>query len=230
MSKNSSICLGPSDAQLRLHHSGAVIWPDEGMLIVSDLHLEKGSAFAGRGVLLPPYDTAATLARLAAVCDRFSPRMVLALGDSFHDGGGSARLHESDRQVLKSLLRGRTWIWLLGNHDPEPPRDLGGDTVDMLALGGLIFRHEPMEAEAPGEVAGHLHPAAAVTRRGRRIRRRCFVSDGRRLVMPAFGAYAGGLDVSDAVFGALFTDGFTAWLLGRERLYPVRDRRQRNER
>lgn len=199
------------------------------MLIVSDLHLEKGSAFAARGVLLPPYDTAATLARLAVLCDLFRPRTVLALGDSFHDAHGSTRLHGDDRGVLREMMRGRSWIWLLGNHDPEPPRGLGGDTVETLALGGLVFRHEPASGTVPGEVAGHLHPAAAVRRRGRRVRRRCFVTDGARLVMPAFGAYTGGLNVSDSAFGGLFPDGFTAWLLGRENLYPVTNRRVRRQ-
>jgi len=198
-------------------------------LIASDLHLEKGSAFARRGVLLPPYDTSATLGRLTALCDLFRPRTVLALGDSFHDGEGSERLHADDRRSLLEVMRGRTWIWLLGNHDPVPPAELGGESVETLTLNGLTFRHEPLETAEPGEISGHLHPAASVRRRGRRVRRRCFVCDGARLVMPAFGAYAGGLDVSDAAFAALFADGFTAWLLGRERVYPVSERRSRRQ-
>jgi uncharacterized protein len=221
MSGNNCITLGPRRTELHLHHSGALWWPAEGMLIVSDLHLEKGSAFAGRGVLLPPYDTAATLARLTKVCDLFRPRTVLALGDSFHDNGGSARLHGNDKDSLSKLMAGRGWIWLLGNHDPAPPSGLGGECVTKLELNGLTFRHEPQAGAAPGEVAGHLHPAACVRRRGRSVRRRCFVTSGARLVMPAFGAYAGGLDVTDPAFGPLFPESSTCWLLGRERVYPV---------
>ncbi len=215
------------DSELHLHPSGALWWPGERMLVVSDLHLEKGSAFARRGVLLPPYDTAATLARLASICAAFRPRTVLALGDSFHDDGGCARLHGDDRRTLRELMAGRNWIWLAGNHDPEPPADLGGACAARLVLNGFTFRHEPYEGPAPGEIAGHLHPAAGVRRRGRYVRRRCFVSGGGRLIMPAFGAYTGGLDVTDAAFAALFTDGFTAWLLGREHVYPVTERRAR---
>ncbi|MFP4003363.1 MAG: ligase-associated DNA damage response endonuclease PdeM [Alphaproteobacteria bacterium] len=223
------ITLGPGQAELHLHLSGALWWPAERMVIVSDLHLEKGSAFAARGVLLPPWDTAETLKRLAAVCEKLRPRTVLALGDSFHDGGGSARLHGEDRRMLRNLMTGRNWVWLTGNHDPAPPDGLGGECMDSLERGGLTFRHEPLAGPAPGEVAGHLHPAAAVRRRGRRVRRRCFAGDGARLVMPAFGAYTGGLDVTDAAFAPLFAEGFTAWLLGRERLYPVTNGRRKSE-
>src|SRR5437667_3013596 len=106
--------------------SGALFWEQQRLLVVSDLHLEKGSSFAARGVLLPPYDTAATLARLARVIARYAPRLVVALGDSFHDGGGPARVAESDRAALEALQRGRDWIWIAGNHDPEPVANLGG--------------------------------------------------------------------------------------------------------
>src|SRR5437763_5145834 len=94
---------------------GALYWPEEGLLVVADLHLEKGSSFAARGVLLPPYDTAETLARLAGVMVHYAPRAVIALGDSFHDGDGPARLAPADREALRELQRGRDWFWIAGN-------------------------------------------------------------------------------------------------------------------
>ena len=115
--------------------AGALYWPEEGLLVVADLHLEKGSSFATRGVLLPPYDTAATLAKLGALVARYAPRFVVALGDSFHDGGGPERVSDDDRAMLGSLQRGRDWIWIAGNHDPEPVRDLGGVSAAMLESG-----------------------------------------------------------------------------------------------
>jgi hypothetical protein len=200
---------------------GVLYWPEQGLLAVADLHLEKGSAFAARGVLIPPYDTAATLARLAALIARYAPRLVLALGDSFHDGGGPARLADTDRATLKGLQRGRDWIWIAGNHDPDPAQGIGGRFVDAFALGPLIFRHRP-DGGASGEVAGHLHPVARVKRRGRAVSRRCFACDGERLVMPAFGAYAGGLNVRDRAFARVFrTLAFTAHMLGERRVYAV---------
>src|ERR1700676_1327441 len=98
--------------------SGALYWPEQGLLAVADLHLEKGSSYAARGQLLPPYDTAATLARLARLIAHYAPRCVVALGDNFHDGGGPARLSDEDRDNLRDLQRGRDWIWIAGNHDP----------------------------------------------------------------------------------------------------------------
>ena len=202
--------------------AGALYWPDEKLLVVADLHLEKGSAFAVRGVLLPPYDTAETLARLALLIAYYAPRRVIALGDNFHDGGGPARMAESDRAVLKALQRGRDWIWIAGNHDPDPAENIGGAFVATLALGPFSFRHEPTYEPHAGEIAGHLHPVARVARRGRAVSRRCFASDGERLVMPAFGAYAGGLNVRDRAFAQLFgAQGFTAHMLGERRIFAI---------
>jgi DNA ligase-associated metallophosphoesterase len=205
-------------ATLRADPAGALYWAEHGLLAVADLHLEKGSSFAARGMLLPPYDTAATLARLARMIAHYAPRMVVALGDSFHDGGGPARLSRDDRENLRALQRGRDWIWLTGNHDPEPAEGIGGVFHEELALGDLTFRHLPIGAD--GEIAGHLHPVARVAHRGRCVSRRCFAADKSRLVMPAFGAYTGGLNIRDAAFADLFgTLKFTAHMLGEDRLY-----------
>jgi hypothetical protein len=202
--------------------AGALYWPDESLLAVADLHLEKGSAFAARGVLLPPYDTAATLARLAMLIERYAPRLVIALGDSFHDGGGPARMSDISRAGLKALQRGRDWLWIAGNHDPDPADNIGGRFAEILALGPLTFRHEPSPHPCDGEIAGHLHPQARIARRGRAVSRRCFASDGKRLVMPAFGAYAGGLNVRDRAIVSLFDAlSFTAHMLSERRIYAV---------
>ena len=220
--RDKDYVLAMAGATLVADPAGALYWPDEKLLTVADLHLEKGSAFAARGVLLPPYDTATTLARLAKLIDRYRPGLVIALGDSFHDGGGQARMAEVSRASLAALQRGRDWLWIAGNHDPSPPRDIGGRFAEAASIGSLIFRHEPSARHCDGEIAGHLHPLARVARRGRGVSRRCFAGDGKRLVMPAFGAYAGGLNIRDravvALFGAL---SFTAHLLGDRRLYAI---------
>jgi DNA ligase-associated metallophosphoesterase len=197
---------------------GALYWPGEGVLAVSDLHLEKGSSYAARGQLLPPYDTAATLMRLAKLITRYSPRCVIALGDSFHDGRGPSRLGDDDRAGLLSLQTGRDWIWITGNHDPDPATGIGGSFGGTLQIGPLSFRHEP--TGGVGEVAGHLHPVARITLRGQTIGRRCFASDRERVVMPAFGAFTGGLNVRHQAFADVFgSHAFTAHMLGDGRLY-----------
>ena len=204
--------------------SGALYWPEHGLIAVADLHLEKGSSFAARGQLLPPYDSATTLARLAKLIAHYAPRAVIALGDNFHDGGGPARLGPEDRASLHALQRGRDWIWLTGNHDPEPAATIGGAFHDTFALGGITFRHQPTGAS--NEIAGHLHPVARISQRGRSVRRRCFAVDRTRLVMPAFGAYAGGLNIRHAAFCDLFgTLKFTAHMLGEDRLYAFTAKR-----
>ena len=200
--------------------SGALFWKEQSLLVVSDLHLEKGSSLAARGVLLPPYDTAATLGRLASVIARHDPKTVIALGDSFHDRTAHERLSAPDREAIAALQAQRDWIWISGNHDPVLPCDLGGVVASEVAIGPIAFCHEPTGAS--GEIAGHLHPKARVSTRGRSMERRCFACDGERAVMPAFGAYAGGLSIRDAAFAKIFPSlGFVAHVLGDNRLHSI---------
>ena len=158
---------------------------------------------------------------------RFSPVRIVALGDSFHDGDAAGRLGDEDCAALKRLVARHEWIWLEGNHDPKPPDWLGGTVANEIALGGLVLRHLPRAGKAPGEVAGHLHPSVVVTRRGLSTRRRCFASDGTRLLLPAFGAYTGGLDVREEAVAVLFPEGCSVYALGRERVYAVQFQRRK---
>jgi DNA ligase-associated metallophosphoesterase len=210
-----------NNEELFLDEAGALWWPGERTLVFADLHFEKGSSYARRGQMLPPYDTRTTLKRIAMLMARHEPARVIALGDSFHDQDAADRLDEDERNMMRGLCGAAEWIWIEGNHDPEPPKWLGGHVASEIAIGGLVFRHQPSLALVEGEIAGHLHPCATVTRRGRSLRRRCFASDGIRMVLPAFGAYAGGLDVREHVLRSLFTDAFRAYVLGARRVYAV---------
>lgn len=203
--------------RLMLDPAGALFWPAEGLLAVSDLHLEKGTSYAARGMLLPPWDTRVTLERLALLLRHWQPRVVVALGDSFHDRDGAARLASGDLARLRAMMDAVPFVWVLGNHDPQP-QGLAGTYVAEHAAGPLIFRHQA-EAKGAGEVCGHHHPKALTPVRGSSVSRPCFVTDGRRLMMPAFGAYTGGLDVAAPAIARLFPRGGRAFLLGRERLF-----------
>ncbi len=203
---------------------GSLFLPDSGTLVVSDLHLEKGAAYARRGTLLPPYDTALTLRLLQTVIARYRPLRVISLGDSFHDRQGASRLPDAFERLLRDLMVGRDWYWIAGNHDPDAPGELDGDCVRELYFDGLQFRHEPSvdATAARGEIAGHLHPAARVVRRGKGVRRPCFATDNSRMVLPAFGVMTGGLNLRHQAFSSLFhRPALTAHLLGRERIYSV---------
>jgi DNA ligase-associated metallophosphoesterase len=203
--------------------SGALWWPARRTLVVADLHLEKGSSFAARGQFLPPYDTAATLRLLEEAVARLRPERLIALGDSFHDRAAAERVPPAERARVRAMTAALEWVWIAGNHDPEPPADWGGAVHAELPLESLVFRHEAEAQRPAGEVSGHFHPKASVRVRGRRVSARCFVTDGRRLILPSFGAYTGGLDVLDPAVSRLFPQGFTAHLLGRRKLvaYPA---------
>jgi DNA ligase-associated metallophosphoesterase len=208
-----------------LRPSGALWIDSERALIVGDLHLEKGSSYARSGQLLPPYDSIATLDRLQAEVDALNPNLVVLLGDSFHDPRALERLHPDDARRLTGLATGRALVWAEGNHDSRDGVSalgaLPGEVVDGLALGPLTLRHEPRVGLQPGEVSGHLHPCAKVVVARRGVRRRAFATDGRRLILPAFGAYAGGLNICDAAFFGLFEAPPLAGALGDGRVHPL---------
>ncbi len=204
--------------------SGALYVPDYATLLVADLHLEKGTSLAKRGVHLPPYDTRESLRQLGAVIAATLPQRVIFLGDSFHDRAARERIDGHDLAQLRSITSQIETVWITGNHDPMPPDDVGGTITSQVALGPLTLRHEPKPLAGDEiEISGHLHPAASVVSRGHRIRCRCFIGDQRRLIMPAFGSYTGALGVSSEAFEGLFGD-FNVWMIGASAIhrFPAR--------
>ena len=208
-------------AAVTFRASGALWIEAQAMLVVADLHLEKGSAYAARGQLLPPYDTRETLRRLTAEIAATRPAAVVLLGDTFHDRASEDRLAADDAEQLRTLAGLTRLIWVIGNHDADGPRALPGEVADELTVAGLLLRHEPQAGLQPGEVAGHLHPCAKVTASRGTVRRRCFVTDGERLVVPAFGAYAGGLNIRNRAFSGLFAREPLCGALGGTRVHAV---------
>lgn len=173
---------------------GAILWPARHALLVADLHLEKASWFARGGQMLPPYDSLATLADLAALVAATAAREVWCLGDSFHDVEGCDRLPQAAQDVLRDLTGRTRWTWITGNHDPRVDR-CGGVVVNEAEVDGLVLRHEAAPEETRPELSGHFHPKLRVRVRGKLVARRCFVATARKLILPAFGALTGGLDV-----------------------------------
>ena len=203
--------------------SGALWLPDERTLLVADLHFEKGRV-ARRARFPAPAIRHPRDAEPPRRCDHpiRSARRVIALGDSFHDRAGPARLAslETERAMLADLMRGRDWLWLTGNHDPALPDSLGGDVAARTELAGVRLVHEP-SLERGQEIAGHLHPVAKLTGRAGRLRARCFARDAKRCIMPAFGAFTGGLNLRDPAFAPYFPEGATAHVIGRTRVFAA---------
>lgn len=196
---------------------GALYWPARRLLAVADLHFEKGSSYAVHArKLLPRHDTRATLTALSALIDALQPATVVCLGDSFHDRDAVARLSRDDRDEVERLAARARFVWIAGNHDPAPPPVGWGEIAEEIDEGSLAFRHEAHFGPVRGEVSGHFHPVAALTVRGRGFRRRCFLTDGQRLILPAFGAYAGGLNALDPAIAQLFPGDYDALLVGRD--------------
>jgi DNA ligase-associated metallophosphoesterase len=190
--------------ELSLLRCGALYWPREQALLVADLHLEKGSFFARFGQLLPPYDSRETLDRLALAIRQSGARRVLCLGDSFHDADGADRLEPYAAGMLAALTRAVDWVWITGNHDADVTPREGGTRHDELELGGITLRHQARTGAAGLELSGHFHPRLKLSLRGRRIVRPCTVASESRLILPAFGAFTGGMDAADpAILSAM---------------------------
>ena len=215
------------------HPTGALFWRRPEMLIVGDLHLEKGTSYHRTGQFLPPYDTAQTLARLRQVIDELRPRRMLFLGDVFHDGAAWARMASPDRQTLAEIVDSHDTIWVEGNHDQSfvPP---GHSACAVHEEGGIVFRHIMDQTDPRPEISAHYHPSGVVSHRGARLRRPCFVQATTRLVVPAFGVLTGGLDCRDAALAALHGKTTQLFLLGSESVFaappglaPDRGRRSR---
>jgi DNA ligase-associated metallophosphoesterase len=216
-------------AALRALPEGALWWPAERLLAVADLHFEKGSSFAAgpRRQLIPPYDTRQTLAVLGGLIETLQPQRVICLGDSFHDRKAAERIDPDDAAALAALIDGVDWTWIAGNHDPLPPQAWGGRVSYELAFGELTFRHEAEQSAGPGEVSGHYHPVASLSVRGRGMRRRCFLTDGRRLVLPSFGTYTGGLNALDPAIARLFPASYEALTCGGRAVHRLSSRQLR---
>ncbi len=219
LSKQHKIILG--DVELVPDLSGALYVPDYETLIIADLHLEQGSSLARRGIHVPPYDTAITLKLLEGVVSAAHPKRLIFLGDSFHDSEGENRLDEADLYTLRNITKNFETLWIVGNHDPQPPQSLGGQGTETVVLGSLSLRHEPTShLSGTLEIAGHLHPGCGLNQRGRRLYGKCFVGDGQRLIMPAFGAYTGGLAITSNAFSGLFSKSEThAWMIGQNAIH-----------
>ena len=207
--------------EVLLRASGALWIEARRVLVAADLHLEKGSAYAARGQMLPPYDTRETLRRLQAEADVLAPAVIVLLGDTFHDRGSEDRLAVDDVARLRALAMRNALVWVVGNHDADGPAALPGEVVDEWEVEGLRLRHEPAAGPQAGELSGHLHPCARVVASQGSVRRRCFVTDAERAVLPAFGAYAGGLNVRDMAFAGLFARPPLAAALGADRVHAV---------
>jgi len=193
-----------------LHFGGCLYWPLKQMLIVSDLHFEKGSSYASRGVFLPPHDTHETLSRLSGICDGLKPKTILFLGDVFHDRKALERIADKDRDVLMRLLVVHDVIWVEGNHDS----------------GGVIFNHIAEDGVVQ-EISGHYHPSVKFSHKEQKVRRPCFVHSDDKIILPSFGAFTGGLDITDPIYNSIFTDKFDIYALGHKNVHPVKQNKVR---
>ena len=193
--------------------TGALYWPDENLLCVSDLHLGKSERRARLGTAaLPPYETRDTLARLDADLSTTGAKTIICLGDSFDDSAAAGALSADEKLWITTMQSGRRWVWIEGNHDPGPV-DLGGTHLAELPLPPLTFRHIARPG-ASGELSGHYHPKASVKARGRSVSRPAFLIDTDRVILPAYGTYTGGLRSDSAPLSGLMRAEAVAVLTG----------------
>jgi uncharacterized protein len=203
--------------------SGALYLAESEALLVSDMHLEQGASLARRGFHAPPFDTLSTLQILEQEMAVLKPRQIVFLGDAFHDRVAAAELPHAYRTKLVGLIDQVQTIWIAGNHDPDAPFGLPGEHMMECKIGPVTLRHEPSRNNRNGyEIAGHLHPGAAVVQRGVATRTKCFAADATRIVMPAFGAYTGALNVHSPAFAKLLDiEKAKLWMIGKTAIHTI---------
>lgn len=200
---------------------GVLFWPTQSMLIVSDLHFEKGSFLQQFAHPIPAYDTLDTLSRLEAIVHEYQPEQVVCLGDSFHDRHAGHRLSQADRQKIAQLCaRVTSWHWVLGNHDPAIPDGLPGLSHGFIDCAGIRLTHEPTPTDRP-QIIGHYHPKAKLKIKGQTIRGKCFLSHESLMLMPAFGSFTGGLDRQDDALQTLFCTPYQTYLLFEDQIWHI---------
>ncbi len=202
---------------------GALWWPAQATLFVADLHFEKASHFARRGWLLPPHATADTIAALITAVETTGATRLVCLGDSFHDAAGPDRLSDAARRTLMTMIRDLDWWWITGNHDDDAAGRLGGRTMVEGRIGPLVLRHEADPGDPMPELSGHFHPKLVIRHRGRHIARRCFAHAPTKLILPAYGAFTGGLDIADPAIRTALAGPATALVVEAGKLlrFPV---------
>ncbi len=207
---------------LTLDCSGAAYISSAATLIVADLHLEKASRAAAQGRLLPALDSRDTLYRLKRAIEAYNPGRVICLGDSFDDRLAGERMAEADRDELSFICaRVGEWVWLTGNHDPEIPAFCGGGTYPEIEIAGVILCHEPAALRTTPQIVGHIHPKASVPAGGYRFSGPCFCVSRDLLILPAFGAYAGGISCFTPAIRSLHKSEPKIYMLHASKLWRV---------
>jgi uncharacterized protein len=201
--------------------TGAIFWPSENTLIVSDVHLSSCSYLDSHDVLLPPYDTTSSFEKLEEALDRYDPAKVAVLGNSF-EGLSSRGLTYHQRDWLQDMMEGRDWYWVTGEDAAPLPEGIGGQAVPQLMLNGIKLRASAIRAPVANEIAGGLHPVAQISQYGHVVRGRCFVTNGMRLIMPAVGNYSSGGNVLSSAFDPYLAQGaLFVWFLSQNRVHPI---------
>lgn len=209
--------------RIHLLPGGAVLLPETETLVVADLHLGKGTSARTRGLLLPPGDTVSTLERVLLLTETYTPRLLIALGDSFHDHSVEKRLLGAERALLNRISQKVARLWITGNHDGVPVPEVAGEWLEEYRCGNLLFRHIPSAVIPSGhaELAGHLHPKIRIRSRGHVMSRPCFITGEERLILPAMGTYTGGLDISAPAISNLFAHRSAAYVWGTNDVHRV---------
>ena len=132
------------------------------------------------------------------------------------------------RVILNKLSKGRSFVWIEGNHDPELPAFLPGKACTGFTLNGLYLTHQVTAdtKQRNGLISGHYHPKARVNLKLRRISAPCFIEDSRHMILPAFGSFTGGLNILDKAIQSVLTAPQSAYICHAGKIYhlPVKTR------
>jgi uncharacterized protein len=197
----------------------AIYWPAQQALLIADVHFGKAAAYRRLGQPVPQGTTSQNLAVLDAMLSALACRWLVFLGDFLHARGAHAAATLEALTEWRTRHRDLPITLIRGNHDlraGDPPASLDIRVVpEPLLLGPFALQHEPVPHPERHVLAGHVHPVYWLNGKGRqRLRLPCFKLGTDVSLLPAFGAFTGGFEVTQDIGSRIF-------LIGDQAIWPV---------
>ncbi len=201
-----------------LNPDGSMLWPKESCLIVGDLHLEKSTSYIDQGNYLPPFDSLDTLSKLSNSMKKNNIKKIIFLGDVFHDSNGYKRLKLKEQRLFDTIINVNT-IWISGNHDAKfLPKNI--NSYNLYKLNEFTFSHISCSKNIK-EISAHYHPKVTFKYMGNKISKPCFLIDNNKIILPAYGSYTGGLNISSNIFKNILFQKFDIYALGNKKVIKL---------
>ena len=205
--------------------SGSIFLENLNTLIFSDLHLGKGLSFANLGNLIPPFDLDETLLNLKNIIEKYNPKRLISLGDSFHENKSIQKMERKYVNIINNLFHKINITWIEGNHDSNLlfKEKIQGNFKNFYKLKNFKFVHSKSEIDELNifEFSGHYHPKITLKFNGLNYSYKCFILTDSFCILPSFGTYTGGLDIKSSALKKILPINKQIIILGNNKIKEI---------